>query len=88
MAKFSPGDIVEFNFDDGEPPGLAKVRVLELTEEFITGQLYRIEILEIIQPSSWDPPTASPEVESMREVVEGHLSLIGSSEAALAPPTA
>lgn len=75
MAKFSPGDIVEFNFDDGDPPGLAKAVVLELTEEFITGQLYRIEILEIIQPSSWDPPVAAPEVGSGREVVEGHLSV-------------
>jgi len=80
MAKFSPGNIVEFNFDDGEPPGLAKAVVLELTEEFITGQLYGIKILEIIQPSSWHPPIEAPEIGSEREVVEGHLSPIGATD--------
>ena len=74
MPKFSPGDIVEFNFDDGKPPGLAKARVVKATRKYITGQLYRIEILEIIRPSSWTPPIRSPRIGSKREVVERHLS--------------
>lgn len=73
MASFQSGDILAFNFDDGEPPGLARIRIVKPTRLFVTGQLYQIEIIGIIRPSSWKKP---PRLGSKREVVEGRLSTI------------
>lgn len=71
MSKYRSGDIVGYRFDDVATPGVAKARVVKPTSIFPTGQLYRIEVIEIIRPSSVG--TRAPRPGTKREVVEKHL---------------
>ena len=70
MTKYKAGDLVVFNFDDAE--GRASARIIKPTKMFPTGQLYRIEIIAVLQESSIG--VRAPRPGSKREVAEGHLT--------------
>ena len=69
MAYFKSGEIVFFDFDDGNPAGLMRCEVIKMSR---TIGLCHIRIIEKARPS--EKNIRSPRRDSARKVSIGHLS--------------